>query len=88
MCKICKKHLIVYLALFIWYNFFFLFWRELNCKFLQGYLKPRLNKLTKKKKKEKTDNMEVRWQLKDNCGLRFLKITVILAAFSLVEKKD
>ena len=47
--KICKKHSIVYLALFIWYNFFF-YWRELDCKFLQGYLKTSLNKLPKKKK--------------------------------------
>ena len=53
MCKIFKKHLIVYLALFIWhivfYNYYYYYWRELNCKFLQGYLKPRLNKLPKKK---------------------------------------
>ena len=26
------------------------YWRELDCKSLQGYLKPRLNKLPKKKK--------------------------------------
>ena len=26
------------------------YWRELYCKFLQGYLKPRLNKLPKEKK--------------------------------------
>ena len=26
-----------------------MYWRELDCKFLQGYLKPRLNKLPKKK---------------------------------------
>ena len=29
---------------------YFFYWRELNCKFLQGYLKPSLNKLPKKKK--------------------------------------
>ena len=55
MCKICKKHLIVYLALLYMVYFFlnifiyFFYWHELDCKFLKGYLKSRLNKLPKKK---------------------------------------
>ena len=52
MCQICVVKMfhcnisIAYLAIAMQYNFC---WRKLNCKFfLQGYLKPRINKLTKK----------------------------------------
>ena len=52
----------VYLYLVIIYMGFFSFyyWRELDCKILQGYLKPRLNKLPKKKKKKENKEKKER----------------------------
>ena len=62
----------VYLHLVIIYMVFFSFyyWRELNCKVLQGYLMPRLNKLPKKKKKKKRKQRKKEKKLSENLSFK------------------
>ena len=49
MYKICSKCFIVtqlsLLHIELYFSSIMFYWHELNCRFLQGYLKPRINEL-------------------------------------------